>query len=193
MGTLKDSDAELLSLFEEGIDNRQREERHNIPALPTALNGLSILFHIEQHIRTEIGPRQLIDWMMYVEKNVEDDFWTQHLSSLLERAGRKTFAIALTAMCQEYLGLRRDIKWVHPIDSDVCAELIAYVMSRGNFGNKIDKDDQIASFWITAKTPETFFRRLQKEAFCVGWWQIKTKFSIRLSGFIKSYSFLVSL
>lgn len=164
LGNLKETEEELIELFEEGISNRHSETvlTYSIPVLPSALNGLVLLYHIEQHIRTGIGLRQILDWVMYVNKYVDDAFWSQQLSPLLEKVGRKSFALSLTGMCQEFLGLRRDIKLCASVDHDVCDELMDYIMSRGNFGNKINADDQIASFWITAKNPRTFFRRLQR-------------------------------
>ena len=96
LGNLKETDEELISLFEEGINNRHSGTvvTFSIPVLPNALNGLVLLYHIEQHIRTGIGLRQILDWVMYVNKYVDDAFWLQQLSPLLEKVGRKSFALS---------------------------------------------------------------------------------------------------
>lgn len=36
------------------------------PMLPTMINGLVLLAHVAQHLRTALGLRQILDWMMYV-------------------------------------------------------------------------------------------------------------------------------
>ena len=62
---IEDSNEKLLSLFEEGIDNRvwQEIDGYRFPVLPPILNGLVLIFHINQHIREGIGLRHVIDWM----------------------------------------------------------------------------------------------------------------------------------
>lgn len=45
------------------------------PVLPPLANGLVLLSHIDHHLGSGLGLRQIIDWMMYVEKYINDDFW----------------------------------------------------------------------------------------------------------------------
>ena len=111
-------------------------EGYSVSMLPPVENGLVLLSHINQHLSTGLGLRQIIDWMMFVEKYVDDEFWQNGFADLADRIGMKRLAIITTAMCQKYLGLHKDIHWA--CYEPVCDELMNYILSRGNFGKKED-------------------------------------------------------
>ena len=147
----------LLSLFEKGIDNRVWHSlgRFRFPVLPTELNGLVLLFHINQHLREGIGLRQIIDWMMYlfINNNLED------IMPIIKTTGLETLALTVTIMCQKYLGLP---VIVDPSDNYPYDDLLQYIMTKGNMGKKSGIKGRISSFTITTRNPIVFFKRLQE-------------------------------
>ena len=104
--------------------------------LPDNINGLVLLEHIGDHLEHGLGLRQIIDWMMYVRSHLDDNEWENWFSHEVKKTGLDKLAIVVTRMCQLYLGLDDSIKWCDKADIKVCRELMAYIMSSGNFGNK---------------------------------------------------------
>ena len=158
LSVIRESDERLLSLFENGIDQRVYAESngYRFPVLPEVLNGLSLMFHINHHLREGLGLRQIIDWMMYV--NARSDEERNELGSLLRETGMEKLALTVTVLCQRYLGLRRIVE---DDGNNLCEKLLAYIMEKGNFGRKAGIEGKIASFSLTTKGPKSFFRRLQ--------------------------------
>lgn len=100
-------------------------------------NGLVLLEHIDHHMEAGLGLRQIVDWMLYVDKEVDDEFWDAAFGPWAERLGLTKLAVTVTRMCQLYLGLRQDgITWCAGAEEDLCRELMELTMSRGNFGRK---------------------------------------------------------
>ena len=154
---VSEHDEERIALFEEGIDNREWHEieGYKFPVLPTLLNGLVLLFHINHHLRSGIGLRQIIDWMMYVN-SLSEDQWTE-LLDLLKSMGMERLALTATALCQRYLGLR------HIVDEDGLPtdQLLTHIMEKGNFGRKSGETGKIASVYLDMSNPIRVFKRLQ--------------------------------
>ena len=182
LGIVQESDEATLGLFEDGIERRQMEQigSFRYPILPAELNGLVLMFHINQHLRSGLGLRQIIDWMMYLDRN--DNL--QELLPLFRKTGMEKLALTVTAMCQEYLGLggmsmeageataREDIaeeareipaREALVIDPGVypTQELMDYIYEKGNFGTKSGEEGKIASVFLIATSPLQLFRRLQ--------------------------------
>lgn len=155
MAIVRESDEELNELFDDGVTNREikQEGKYSFPVLPTNLNGLVLLFHINQHLRSGLGLRQIIDWMMYVEKN-----GIEGMLPLLRKTEMEKFAFTVTAMCQKYLGL----KTIVPIEDDYpCDELMAFVLAKGNFGRLAGMKGKVASVFLDMSSPIRVFKRLQ--------------------------------
>lgn len=165
VGIVQDSDEVLLSLFEEGIRNREIRETdgYAFPVLPTDLNGLVLISHINQHLRSGLGLRQIIDWMMYVHKiqDMSDDVWTKKLRPLLQKTGMEKLALCVTVMCQRYLGLPETLDGCETVDIKVCDELMEYIMEKGNFGRKSGETGKIASVYLDMSNPVRMVKRLQ--------------------------------
>ncbi len=158
LAIVQESDDSLISLFEKGIDQRELRsiENFTFPVLPYDLNGLVLIFHINQHLRSGLGLRQIIDWMMYVNQLTEEQ-WNE-LGRLLKETGMERLAYTVTLMCQRYLGLRTIVE---NDDTLPCDELLDYIMEKGNFGRKVGERGRIASFILTENSPIKFFKRLQ--------------------------------
>ena len=157
LSVVRESDERLLSLFEDGIDQRVYAESngYRFPVLSTTLNGLVLVFHINHHLREGLGLRQIIDWMMYVN-TLSDKEWNELLPFLRE-TGMEKLALTVMVMCQRHLGLRKIVE----DEDDLCEKLLAYIMDKGNFGRKAGIEGKIASFSLTTKGAKNFFRRLQ--------------------------------
>ena len=110
------------------------------PMLPNLSNGLVLLAHLVHHLKTGVGLRQVIDWMMFADKELDDEFWYREFQSAAEQAGLKKVAVAATRMCQKYLGLSEEKRcWCMDVDEDLCDSLMENVLSSGNFGKKHGK------------------------------------------------------
>lgn len=129
--------------------------------LPDLINGLVVLEHISQHMEGGLGLRQIIDWMMFVDKCLPDDKWSE-FQKLADEIGLEQLAIVTTRMCELYLGLSHR-EWCAGADSVLCEQLMDYVMQCGNFGNKKTSDSDISkNAFAVASTPKAAFKLLQK-------------------------------
>lgn len=160
MHIIKDSNEELLALFESGIDQRKirRIDDFSFPVLPDALNGLVLLFHINQHLREGLGLRQIIDWMMFMNE-LPKDIWENEMLPILREYEMEKLANSITAMCQKYLGLRQIVQ--NP-DDYPCQELMEYILYRGNFGRNNGVQGKISRFIYAAPDIKHFFAKLQE-------------------------------
>lgn len=122
-----------------GIGNRTDAtlENYTFPMLPKMENGLVLLAHIDQHLEGGLGLRQIIDWMLFVDREVDDQAWEQEFSQRVKALGKETLAVTVTRMCQLYLGLREEnIQWCKGADEELCRELMEKILGGGNFGRK---------------------------------------------------------
>ena len=128
--------------------------------VPDDINGLVLLEHINQHLEKGLGLRQVIDWMMFVDKCLPDDKW-QSFQTNVKAIGLDNLAIVITRMCELFLGLPHR-KWCNQADDKLCKQLLDYIMSCGNFGiirsQHIGTGDNVFYF---SYTPRSFFHLLQ--------------------------------
>ncbi len=112
-----------------------------LPVLASAENGIVILGHIRHHLKSGLGLRQIVDWMMYVKSQLNDDFWHKQFREMAETVGLSDLAKIVTKMCQMYLGLNADITWCQDADEKLADKLMLFVINNGNLGYKatIDK------------------------------------------------------
>ncbi len=135
--------------------------------LPDDINGLVILEHINQHLENGLGLRQIIDWMMFVDKCLPDEKWIS-FSHYARSIGLEMLAIVATRMCELYLGLPRR-EWCARADEKHCRQLIDYILSCGNFGSI--RDDNICAadnVFYLGKNLKNLFALLQKRGL-VNW------------------------
>ncbi len=130
--------------------------------LPDLINGLVLIDHVNQHMEEGIGLRQIIDWMMFVDRCLTDEKWDE-FEKMVSQTGLKELAVTTTRMCEIYLGLQAH-KWSIGAREKLCGELMEYVMKCGNFGADIDQTD---SLYITGlyqlRHPIKTFKDLQKK------------------------------
>lgn len=105
------------------------------PGLPTIENGLVLLGHIMQHLKDSgIGLRQIIDWMLFVHKALDDSAWYSCFRPLAREAGLEKLAITVSYMCKKWIGLPDEISWCDGADEVVAEQLLIRIFEDGNFG-----------------------------------------------------------
>ena len=130
--------------------------------LPDLVNGIVIIEHAYKHLEGGLGLRQIIDWMMFVDKCLPDERWPE-FKKMIQAIGLEQFTIVTTRMCELYLGLSSR-EWCKNADTSLCRQLMDYVMSCGNFGNKrIDDQSLSENVFAYARTPKALFQILQKQ------------------------------
>ena len=129
----------------DGLNSREivTVDGHEFPMLPKLANGIVLLDHFRRHLQSSVGLRQVIDWMMYVYRNLDDDFWNSEFKAIMEDKGLLPLVITLTRMCQLYLGLPNNISWCKDADEAVSTWLLDIIVTSGNFGKKNNKGSKI--------------------------------------------------
>lgn len=115
----------------------------SFPMLPKLANGLVLLGHMVQHLKSGLGLRQVIDWMLYVQSKLTDDFWHQTFEAAAKEAGLEKVAVTVAQMCKKYLGLPTEIHWCEGTESELCSELMDSLLSSGNFDRKRGKGSSV--------------------------------------------------
>ena len=156
-------DADIERYIQDGIAKREtgRIEGHTFPMLPPLANGLVLLYHLRSHLKSGLGLRQVIDWMMYCDKVLDDAFWMDVFEAAADEAGLKSLAITTTALCKKYIGLKSSITWCCDADDALVDLLLESLMSSGNFGRKQGKGRNVERI-TTAIKREGLFRYLQR-------------------------------
>lgn len=132
---------------------------NSFPGLPAYENGISLLGHIMHHLKTYgIGLRQIIDWMMFVHKELDDSAWYNHFQSMAKEAGLEKLAINVTYMCKNRLGLTGSITWCNSADYVVADQLLIQILDDGNFGYNRAPYEKVK----TSLKKEGFFSYLQQ-------------------------------
>ncbi len=131
-------DLDIEEYISIGINNRTTVKfgTYEFPMLPKLSNGLVLLDLMRNHLQTGLVLRQVIDWMMYVYRELSDEFWTTEFALVVRSLGLEKFAIVITRMCQLYLGLPETITWCKDADVEICRNLLNVLFCSGNFGRK---------------------------------------------------------
>ena len=157
------NDIDVESYIEDGMSGIELHTVDGIafPMLPKLANGLVLLAHMMHHLKTALGLRQAIDWMMYVNSVLDDVFWDTAFKSAADQTGLTTAAVTATRMCQIYLGLSDRIEWCKDADPELCRGLMDSMLSSGNFGTKLESGASVER--VSARLREEgFFSHLQK-------------------------------
>ena len=117
---------------------------HSFTMLPKLSNGLVLLDHMRAHLKSALGLRQVIDWMMYVYHNLDDQFWQNEFQPIVYEKGMDILAITVTRMCQIYLGLPETTTWCISADENLCDQLLSSLIVTGNFGRRIGKEYRLS-------------------------------------------------
>ena len=128
--------------------------------LPKLSNGLVLLDHLRHHLKDGLGLRQVLDWMMYVNRELDDEFWEKEFGPVAKEKGLDTLAVTVTRMCQIRLGLPETVTWCSDANEELCEELLANLFSSGNFGRKRMEGTAVESVASLIRR-QGFFRYLQ--------------------------------
>ncbi len=111
-------------------------ENYQFPCLPPLQNALEYLCHLRSHILAEgTGLRQLLDWMLFAERYLDDSFYLENLRPILAKVHLDRFAKTVTCVCQDYLGLTKEITWCRDAEAEKAGEyLMKEILSSGNLG-----------------------------------------------------------
>ena len=143
--------------------------------LPDLINGLVILEHIGQHLEHGLGLRQIIDWMMFVDKCLPDEKWMD-FRPLAQEIGLEQLAKTTTRLCEIYLGLP-ERQWCADVDNNLCEKLMNYILSSGNFGNKWTSSEAVSQTVFTyTRGPVATIKWLQERGLVN--WQAAQKYKI---------------
>ena len=164
----------------------------SFPVLPAMENGLLLLAHAAYHLSSsELGLRQVIDWMLFVHQKLDDEKWDSCFCEMAEQAGLKKLAVAMTRLCRDYLGLPGEYRWCDEADEQVGAELLDQIFERGNFGRKVPNHYNIERITSKAKVRGLFtFLKQTSRGVWNGQRVQKTKTVLRPFVFIKEFSVL---
>ena len=133
----------------------------SFPMLPSLENGLILLVHLKQHLYEGVGIRQLLDWMMYVNEVLDDDFWYSRFQNEARLLGIEQLAIVAAHLCQMYLGLSKNITWCSKADESICDHLFDNIIRAGNFGKNHAGGKSIEKTIINLRR-QGLFKYLQK-------------------------------
>ncbi len=131
------------------VDGFERPENYKImqfsfDCLPPYENGLVLLWHVMHHIiYLGVGLRQLVDWMMFVENELDDIAWNKHFKDIAYKAGLDELAKTLTLLCKKWLGLQKEITWCNDADEDLAARILERAFYDGNFGHDRPKTEDV--------------------------------------------------
>ena len=128
--------------------------------LPDEINGLVLLDHINYHMEFGLGLRQIIDWMMFVNRCLPDEKWPG-FQKLARQTGHEQLAVVTTRMCEIYLGLPEH-RFCAQTNPAVCELFMEHVLSCGNFGKKQTADGAASKgFLSSARTIKGAYRFLE--------------------------------
>ncbi len=165
----------IEKLYINGLKNsiEYRIGNTSFPGLPIYENGIVLLGHIIAHLKQSgIGLRQIIDWMMYAQNELDNKVWSEQFCPLAREAGLEKLAITVTFMCKKWLGLTDEITWCDDADEEVAYQLLIRILDDGNFGY-----DRAPSEIINSSIKnEGFFMYLQRSGVLM--WPLAQKYAV---------------
>ena len=114
----------------------------SVPVLPPLENGLVLLAHVNQHLGSGLGLRQILDWQMFVAAHLTDELWEAGFQHAAQQIGMEKLAITTTWLCRSYLGLQTSATWFEHADAQLADDLLLYIMRKGNMGRKVERGAQ---------------------------------------------------
>lgn len=116
-----------------GVEVKNAVDSYYIP-IPL-LHGMILALHMQHHQMGEgIGLRHLCDWACFVNKTVDESFWTE-LLDFFRTVGLLTYVKIMTKTCHIYMGTKLP-DWAEDVNESLCEDVIADILKGGNFGRK---------------------------------------------------------
>ena len=161
----KEQEELLDGVIYEGIKTPVIEhlQRFSFPRLDDTKNGLVLLAHLNQHLEEGLGFRQILDWVMFVDKCLPDKVWPE-FKKISDDMGLTTLAKVTTKLGQKYLGLKSDeYTWCQDADDGTVKELLEYAFYCGNFGHKDLRNNTVVMVMSHWRNLREFLQSLQKQ------------------------------
>lgn len=174
---LKNNTANLKELFQKGLEHVEFHSiaEYEFPVMPRQQNGLVLLLHVYSHLVEGLGLRQIMDWMMFVDKHLDDEVWEKEFQPVLQKAGLEDLATTVTKLCQKWMGLRTEgITWCENADEALCEELLKYLLEKGNFGRKEGEKGKAATVFSRGWGIVDIFKSAQKNGRI--YWKVLKKY-----------------
>ncbi|MCR5149593.1 MAG: nucleotidyltransferase family protein [Clostridiales bacterium] len=136
-------------------------DSHIFPMLPEPLSGISLLAHISQHLESGLGLRHILDFVMYVDKALDDEKW-HNFKELTDILGLTKLAETAAFAGQKYFGAYPDYRWCRSADVKLCEEFMDYALSCGDFGVKLGDKNIVETALSRSIGLKHFLGNLQK-------------------------------
>lgn len=157
------NDTQKARAFDDLIVNNITENH----VLPDLINGLVLIEHVNQHMEQGIGLRQIIDWMMFVNRCIRDDNW-QQFEMMAIQTGLRELVVITTRMCEMYLGLPTH-EWCSGVNEQLCRDLMEYIVKCGDFGIKLNQSEVLSiNRMYRLRHPIATIKDLQRRG-CESW------------------------
>ena len=108
----------------------------SVPVLPPLENGLVLLAHVNQHLGSGLGLRQILDWQMFVAAYLTDELWEHEFRHAAQQIGMEKLAITTTWLCRTYLGLQTSATWFDAPMRSLPTTFCSTSCTRGTWGAK---------------------------------------------------------
>lgn len=126
-------------ILDEAIGRREQItlNGYSFSVLPSVENGLVLLGHINQHLKTNsLGLRQVIDWEMYIHNVVKNNIEMDRFIDIVEKRGLLNLAVCVTKVCNEYLGLPESFDKFKYVEDSITRDFICIILNDGNLGRR---------------------------------------------------------
>ena len=155
-----------VDFFQQGLQQADfiTLKGYTFPIFSTLHNGIMLLVHTRAHFANGIGLRHLLDWLMYADKYLTDDFWKMEMKPIAERYRVSELAAAMSRCGQLYFGLLEGRLWCTYIDEAFCEDIIAYMIKQGDFGKKAGYNDAQVKVIAESEGIGGLFSRINRSA-----------------------------
>ena len=155
-----------VDFFQQGLQKVESVtlKGYTFPVFSTLHNGIMLLIHTRAHFANGIGLRHLLDWLMYAEEYLTDDFWITEMKTIAEKYKVVELAAAMSRCGQLYFGLLQDRSWCTYVEEDFCETIITYMFKQGDFGKKAGSSDAQVKVLAESDGIGGLFRRIDRSA-----------------------------
>ena len=155
-----------VDFFREGLKNSRMIslEGYRFPVFSELHYGIMLLVHTRAHFTSGIGLRHLLDWLVFAEKYITDDFWETKMRSVAAKFEIDELAAVLSRCGQLYFDMLKERKWCEYVSEDVCDEVMDYFFTQGDFGKKAGTIDSSVKAIAEMSEIDGFFRRINRSS-----------------------------
>ena len=155
-----------VDFFQKGLQQAEciTLKGYTFPTFSVLHNGIMLLVHTRAHFASGIGLRHLLDWLMYADKYLTDEFWNTEMKPIAEKFKVDELAAAMSRCGQLYFGLLQGRSWCDYIEDIFCENIITYMIKQGDFGKKARFSDAQVKVIAESEGLGELFRRINRSA-----------------------------